>query len=194
MEYHIGIIEVKGVKHRKCRTCREIKELNNDNFVKRNTENGWRGNCRVCHNKNVRLKQEMSKSELASAKRYRLKYKKTKPLETLLKVARGNANRTSKEFNIDLKHLNDLWILQKGICYYTNKPMLFEIGFDNSVSLDRMDSSKGYLPNNIVLCQKKTNIMKNNATIKELIEFAEDIVNNKNNIINGVPINIPMPI
>ena len=194
MEYHIGNIEISGIKYRKCRQCRETKELNTDNFVKRNTENGWRGKCRLCFNKDARFKQEMTKSELERGKKYRLKYKKEKPLETIYKIARGNAKRTFKEFTIVLENLKTLWEIQKGICFYTNKPMLFEIGFDNSVSIDRIDSNKGYITNNIVLCQRKINIMKNNASIKELIEFAEDIIKNKDNIVNGIPINIPMPI
>lgn len=194
MKYHIGNIETNGIKYRKCRQCREIKELNTANFVKRNTENGWRGKCRLCFNKEARFKQEMTKSELETGKKYRLKYKKEKPLEALHKTARGNAKRTFKEFTIILEELKRLWEIQKGLCYYTNKPMLFEIGFDNSVSIDRIDSSKGYITGNVVLCQKKINIMKNNASIQELIEFAESIVKNKHNIINRVSINIPMPI
>jgi hypothetical protein len=192
MKYHVGTTEINGIKYRKCRHCREIKELNTNNFLKRNTENGWRGKCRICFNKDARLKQETTKTELESGKKYRLKYKKEKPLEAIYKTARGNAKRTFKEFTIVLNDLLRLWQIQNGICFYTNKPMLFEIGFDNSVSIDRIDSNKGYIADNIVLCQKKTNIMKNNASIEELVEFAENIVNNKNNIISKLPINIPM--
>jgi hypothetical protein len=184
MEYHIGNTEIDGIKYRKCRKCRETKELNESNFVKRNTENGWRGSCRVCFNKEARFKQEMTKSELATGKKYRLKYKKEKPLETLLKVAKGNAKRRFKEFSLTIENLQNLWLKQKGLCYYTNKPMLFEIGFSDSVSIDRINSSIGYIESNIALCKYKVNVMKNNATIEELLTFAEDLLNNKNNFLN----------
>ena len=90
---------------RKCRECRLIKELNTDNFLRRETENGWRGKCRVCYNKHARQLQEMTKNELAVSKVYREKYKRIKPLETLLKIAKGNAKRNYKEFNINIEDL-----------------------------------------------------------------------------------------
>ncbi len=172
------IIE-EGKVFRKCKECRLIKELNTYNFHRRETENGWRGRCRVCHNKHVRQVQEMTKAEIATNKVYREKYKRTKPLETLLKVAKGNAKRRYKDFNINIEDLKLLWDSQKGICYYTNRPMKFHIGFEDSVSIDRINSSIGYLKGNIALCQSKVNIMKNDATIEELLIFCEDILNNK---------------
>lgn len=178
MEYHIGSFKEGEKILRKCRSCREIKELNETNFLKRNTENGWRGSCRICFNKKARFKQELSKRELAVGKKYRDKYKKEKPLESLLKTAKGNSKRYGREFSIDIEDLKTLWNIQQGLCFYTKKQMLFELGFEESVSLDRIDSSKGYIKNNIALCQKKVNVMKNNASVKELISFCTDILNN----------------
>lgn len=167
------------VKTRKCKDCREIKDLNEENFVRRSTENGWRGRCRICHNKNARVRQEMSKTELATNKRYRDKYKKEKPLETILKIAKGNAKRTYKEFNISILDLKELWENQNGKCYYTDRDMKFEVGFDDSVSIDRINSDQGYIKGNIALCQRKVNVMKNNASIEELLKFCKDILENE---------------
>lgn len=177
IKYHIGSHTLNGILYRKCRKCREIKVLNNDNFVKRNTENGWRGECRICFNEHQRFKQEMSKHELVVSKKYRDKYRKEKPLECLLRHARGNAKRRFKEFDLDLDTIYDLWNNQSGFCFYTGRRMRFEIGFPDSVSLDRIDSSRGYLNDNIALCQKQVNIMKNDATIEELITFCKDVLN-----------------
>jgi hypothetical protein len=198
MKYHIGSEKINGKICRKCRKCRETKELNEVNFIKRNTENGWRGNCRICFNKEARVKQEMSKLELAVCKRYRINAMKTKPLQCLLRTAKGNSKKYwNREFNINLQDLENLWEIQKGLCFYTNKPMLFELGNENSVSIDRINSNIGYVKDNIVLCKKQVNIMKNDATIDQLIEFSQDIINNKINILSGVlykiPMNIPMP-
>jgi len=176
IKYHIGSI-IEGDKIlRKCRTCRNIKELNEDNFLKRNTENGWRGDCRICYNKKSRNKQELSKRELVVGKKYRDKYKKEKPLETLLKVARGNAKRRYKEFSISIEDLKELWTLQNGLCFYTNDKMLFKLGCIDSVSIDRVDSSKGYTKSNIVLCKYKVNVMKNDSSVEELLSFCKKVL------------------
>ncbi len=174
----IETIEVEGKVFRKCRDCREYKELNEDNFYKRETENGWRGRCRECHNKRLRVRQEMSPTELATGKKYRDKYKKEKPLETLLKNARGNAKRRYKDFDLKIDRLYELWEEQKGLCYYTGKPMGYQIGLPDSVSLDRKDSSIGYFPNNVVLCRYKVNIVKNDLSIEDLLEFCTDVLTN----------------
>lgn len=180
---HIGSFEENGIVLRKCRCCRKIKELNEINFLKRNTENGWRGRCRVCHNKNIRINQEMNPTELERSRRWREKASKEFPLKFLLKSCKSNSKRyNNREFTITLDDLDNQWNKQKGICYYTNKPMLYQLGNIDSVSIDRKDSSIGYTKENIVLCKKKVNIMKNDATIKDLLQFCTDILNNKDNI------------
>jgi hypothetical protein len=61
--------------------------------------------------------------------------------------------------------------------------MLYDLGSRNSVSVDRIDSSKGYVLGNIALCMKQINIMKNDSTLGELFDFCESILNNKINIL-----------
>lgn len=61
-------------------------------------------------------------------------------------------------------------------CYYTNRPLNINLGFPESISLDRIDSSKGYIKGNVCFCQKKVNTMKNNASVEELIEFCKDVL------------------
>jgi hypothetical protein len=174
IKFNITHVENDGIYYRKCRECRQIKELNITNFLKRTTKNGWRGKCRICYNKAYRKRQELSKSEKLVSKKYRLKYMKTQPLEFLFRSAKGNAKRVDREFSIIIKDLYFLWEKQKGLCYYTNREMLFELGSNSSVSIDRIDSSIGYTVDNIVLCQRQVNIMKNNASIEELLLFCKD--------------------
>lgn len=175
-------MEEKSI-NRKCRECREIKILNTENFVKRPTENGWRGRCRVCYNKHARVRQEMSKSEKAVSKKYRDKCSATKPLEMLLRQAKNNSKKYYRECSVNINYLLNIWDQQEGKCYYTNKPMIYGLGFRDSVSIDRIESSKGYIEGNIALCRKQINVMKNDATIKELLDFCEDIVTQKEKLL-----------
>jgi len=176
VKFNIFSINIDGIKHRKCRKCRKIKVLNNKNFLKRVSKNGWRVACRICYNKLYRKRQELSKKELSIGKKYRLKYMKIQPLEFLFRSAKGNSKRIDREFSIVIEDLHDLWKNQNGICYYTGRKMLFELGFNNSVSIDRIDSSKGYIKGNIVLCERRVNIMKNDASMEELLLFCKDIL------------------
>lgn len=179
--YHIGVTVVDGKVYRRCRQCREVKELNETNFLKRthvhsSEYGGWRGRCRLCYNKLARNKQEISHADRAITKRYRLKQAKTKPFLLLFNTAKGNSRRQKREFTIIKADVSNLWNKQKGLCYYTGRPMKFELCCNDSCSLDRIDSSKGYVKDNIVLCQRQVNIMKNDASVDELIQFCKDIL------------------
>lgn len=69
---------------------------------------------------------------------------------------------------------------QKGLCYYTKYPLTIECGrFANSLSVDRIDSTKGYSKENIVLCCLSVNIMKNDFNESEIIKIFESYANNR---------------
>lgn len=53
---------------------------------------------------------------------------------------------------------------------------------DYRPSVDRIDSNKGYIKGNIVICEDKINVMKSNLSIKEFKERIVNIYNNLNNI------------
>jgi hypothetical protein len=66
------------------------------------------------------------------------------------------SNDHNFEFNIDLKDLTELWIDQRGQCAVSGLPMSIEKGTVTDrnmmgVSIDRIDSSEGYVIDNIRL-------------------------------------------
>jgi hypothetical protein len=78
------------------------------------------------------------------------------------------------DFNIDVE---DIIIPDK--CPYLNTPLLTDPLYKdepNYYSIDRIDSSKGYVRGNVQIISILANTMKNNASIQELILFAEGVL------------------
>ena len=92
--------------------------------------------------------------------------------------ARCRAREKNQEFSITTEDV----IIPK-VCPVLNIPLI--IGAtrqekNNSPSIDRIDSSKGYTKNNIIIISWRANKLKSNSTVKEmkqLYEFYEGILN-----------------
>jgi len=77
------------------------------------------------------------------------------------------------EVDIDLDFLERMWNEQDGRCAITGYPMTYSKSCLFGVSIDRIDSSKGYTKNNIQLVCQAINFGKNQYTNQEMIEFWE---------------------
>lgn len=76
--------------------------------------------------------------------------------------------KRKKEYNIDLDYLLELWEKCNGICFRFKKKMTT---LDNDlwlVSIDRIDSKKGYMKGNVQLVSSLYNQMKMNRTEEEM--------------------------
>ena len=51
----------------------------------------------------------------------------------------------------------------------------------NSPSIDRIDSTKGYVKGNVKIISLRANMMKNDANLQELQKFCNNILNYMNN-------------
>jgi ferredoxin len=69
-----------------------------------------------------------------------------------------------------------LWTRQRGLCAYTGAKMTFMPNDPNKVSLDRVDSTKGYDRSNVVLCGARANIMKRDMSVSEFIAACAAVV------------------
>ena len=86
---------------------------------------------------------------------------------------------TPKIVTIDTQYLKNIWESQNGICPYTNiKMYLPETTRDihqkrllNRASLDRIDSSIGYVTGNVEFVCFGINLCKNNFSKDEMLEF-----------------------
>ncbi|KAG5187480.1 hypothetical protein JKP88DRAFT_243980 [Tribonema minus] len=65
-------------------------------------------------------------------------------------VLRGNRGRSDAAVHaLDLDALTDMYLAQQGLCYYSNMPLKFS--GDYTLSVERLDTSKGYTRGNCVL-------------------------------------------
>lgn len=72
-----------------------------------------------------------------------------------------NAKDRGLEFTITFQSMKNMLKAKK--CYYTGLPMTRQIGANqrgSDVTIDRVDSSKGYIPGNVVACSYAANQLK----------------------------------
>lgn len=122
---------------KKCSQCAIKKSLNEFGFDKK-TYDGHRAMCRPCHSHRVSL----------------VPITLEKCTSSIFSAAKRNSNlkkRRKKAFTLEGKHVVlDLYKKQDGLCYYSKLPMSLYGTW--KMSLERIDSSRGYHIDNIVLC------------------------------------------
>jgi len=95
--------------------------------------------------------------------------------------AKTSAKARNHEFAITGEYMDDLFEKQNKKCPYSGVELTFtKWGSDDSgtASLDRIDSSKGYIEGNVQWIHKRINIMKNNMDEKELFYWCNLISKN----------------
>ena len=97
-------------------------------------------------------------------------------LGTLLSAARTRARTNKWAFDIDRMFLNHLWEHQEGRCFYTGDQMTYDGNrLSSAVSIERVDSSKGYEQDNVILVCRRLNEMKNNLAFSEFVNICQTI-------------------
>lgn len=84
-----------------------------------------------------------------------------------------SSKRRRRGLDVDLPtgYLAAIWHWQGGLCFYTDEPMTLEIGkgrHPTSASVDRVDSARGYVAGNLVLCRNRVNSIKTDMTLDEM--------------------------
>lgn len=87
--------------------------------------------------------------------------------------AKQRAKKYGLDFNIDI---SDIQI--PDICPILEVPLKYGTkgDYEYSPSIDRIDTTKGYIKGNIAIISKKANSMKNSATFEELQKFCKNIL------------------
>ena len=99
-----------------------------------------------------------------------------------------NAVIRNLEFNLNMTELWELFIAQDQKCALTNLPLILvnhkklKIKISEvTASLDRIDSSKGYIPDNVQWVHKAVNIMKGSLNNSEFINICKAVAETHKN-------------
>jgi hypothetical protein len=102
------------------------------------------------------------------------------------RAKRGARERRNMEFSITIEDAWKQFQKQNGLCALTGLPIILDRNNTKTgrlimtASLDRIDSGKGYIVNNIQWIHKHINLMKNNFDQKYFIDMCKLIAKNKN--------------
>lgn len=91
-----------------------------------------------------------------------------KELKQLVNQLKASAKKRGIEFNLSTTDIDEIGIPLT--CPVLGIPLKFHRGKpqDNSISFDRIDSSKGYTKDNLVIVSYRANKLKSNATLEEM--------------------------
>lgn len=151
---------------KQCSKCGKIK-LEND-FYK--TQRGSR--CKECILNNTRNYKRKKRLDPEHRKKESLKQK-----ERRVRLWQNTLLHDSKHRKIEntltLNDINEMFVNQKGLCYWFNIPLLpSELKkHPQQPSLDRLDRNKGYTRENVVLCCYSANIGRNENDLETWLNF-----------------------
>lgn len=143
----------------RCRYCKEVFD-NQERVYKKNY-------CKPCQSTNLKEQYRKLKDNLSLDKLLKLR----------LNQSKHRAKQKNIAFNLTLEFLTVKFNQQNGQCFYSGLPMEIQLSRGYSVSIDRMDSSKGYTQDNVVLCCDRVNCMKHESSIEEMKELCRAILN-----------------
>lgn len=192
-----------------CTKCGEEKSLDEYHINRNSKSSGLIAQCKECKNAAVRAYNK--RTNYASSKKYcntdrgrearrriNKTYResehgkahnrsiKTESVEQFLKYKLANLKARGKwVIGIDVKYLLGLYNNQSGRCSISLVPMTHQYYDLRCISIDRIDSSKGYVNNNVQLVCRAINLGKQDLPNQAMIEFISEVVSYGQNLING---------
>jgi hypothetical protein len=151
--------------HKTCKICGETKNI--DNFYK--SQRSMK--CKDCtlqitkeYKKERRKNLDFRKSEGIKQKERRVRLWQN----TLI-----NDSKRGREHDLTVNDINEIYERQNGLCYWFKVPLIpsNKLKHPQQPSLDRLDGSKGYTKNNVVLTCYSANIGRNENDLETWKNF-----------------------
>ena len=136
-----------------CIKCKEERIINRKDHAVRLSKT----KCKRCSNKSNNPQGDYKGIRISFFNKFRL-----------------SANTRNLEFEIDLEFASSLAEIQNYKCYYSGLELKFNGDFKQiTASIDRIDSSLGYLDGNVCWVHKDINMMKQQFSEKKFIEMCK---------------------
>ena len=111
-------------------------------------------------------------------------FKRTKSVRSYLQYLRSKAVQRKKGAEvISVDALELLWSTQNGKCALTGWPMTMELANGvvlTNCSLDRVDSTQGYVVGNVQLVCRAANVAKSNMTQSDFVHLCKAVLEKAN--------------
>jgi hypothetical protein len=137
----------------------------------REKANAWyRANSESKKEYNKRRRKEDPERIKKLEEGYKIKIFAADPARYMWRAKRSGARTLGIEFSITKEDIKEVLV---DVCPVLGIPLEFNMGKRdrhnyNSYSIDRIDSSKGYVKGNIQVMSKRANTLKSDATLEEL--------------------------
>lgn len=155
--------------------CNKCGESAVDKFYKTNKKY-----CKVCTSARSNERYHSLKSEDKAAYRERSRLWQTNNIfQQRFLAARSRARAKGIDFNITKDYIVELYEKQGGKCFYSGIPLSKRLNDRHVLSIDRVDSDKGYVADNVVISCAIVNSMKNDMTKDEFTSIIESIYQNQ---------------
>ena len=132
-------------------------------FKNRLTSDGYHSWCKECCNKGNERARAKQNSTIEGRAR------------VFLQNARKSAAKRQQEFALTTADIVDCWDTQMGVCAYSGRNMTLEAGKLNTVSIERIDSDKGYTVDNTILVCQAINRMKSDFSFEDFYALCRDV-------------------
>jgi hypothetical protein len=117
------------------------------------------------------------------SKRNKTRLDQYSPFKYSLNKARSRSKSRGEVTDLTLEYLKEIWETQKGLCSYTNIKMEMPRSSQDEdikksptkLSLDRIDPSIGYIQGNVEFVCYCVNVMKNDFTKDQMVDFINEI-------------------
>lgn len=145
-----------------CSQCEANKPY--DLFFKHKlTKDGYHSWCKACCTEgNARSREKLNSTIQGRAR-------------VFLQNARKSAAKRQQAFDLIVLDIVNCWEMQEGICAYSGREMTLKAGELNTVSIERIDSTQGYIPENTILVCQAINRMKSNFGFYDFYELCRDV-------------------
>jgi hypothetical protein len=160
---------VGSVFYKDCIKCNST--LPSKKFDLRTDTKRLRPDCNPCRKLDMRRNYAEHKQERIKKT---TEYARNNYHQKILSGARKTAKTKNLEFNLTL---DDIIIPE--YCPYLGTEITQILGSGvvwTNASIDRIDSSKGYIKGNVEIISRKANSMKNMATKEEMVVFAKNVL------------------